>query len=55
MEENSYSVKFLQKQYCFVEIYRYISDELFAEDAANNLLERIETSILGLKTFYILL
>jgi toxin ParE1/3/4 len=52
MEENSYSVKFTPKAMNDLdEIYRYISDELFAEDAANNLLERIETSILGLKDF----
>ncbi len=52
MEENSYNVKFTRKAVDDLdEIYRYISSELFAKNSANDLLERIETSIMRLKDF----
>ncbi len=52
MPENKYSLKFTPKASDDLEqIYSYISGELFAEDAANNLLERIETSIMRLKDY----
>ena len=43
----SYSVKFTQKAIDDLDnIYSYISGELIAEDAATNILERIEASIM---------
>ncbi|MHB1653626.1 MAG: type II toxin-antitoxin system RelE/ParE family toxin [Desulfitobacteriaceae bacterium] len=52
MPENSYSLKFTPKANEDLEqIYSYISGKLFAEMAADNLLERIESSIMRLKDF----
>ncbi|MHB8280988.1 MAG: type II toxin-antitoxin system RelE/ParE family toxin [Candidatus Humimicrobiaceae bacterium] len=52
MSENSYSLKFTPKASEDLEqIYSYISGRLFAEIAANKLLERIESSIIRLKSF----
>jgi addiction module RelE/StbE family toxin len=49
--KNSYSLKFTAKASEDLEqIYSYISARLFAETAADNLLERIESSIMRLKT-----
>lgn len=52
MSKNNYSLKFTPKASEDLEqIYIYISGKLFAEIAANNLLERIENSIMRLKLF----
>ncbi|RJX28092.1 MAG: type II toxin-antitoxin system RelE/ParE family toxin [Dethiobacter sp.] len=52
MSENSYSLKFTPKASEDLEqIYSYIAGKLFAEIAADNLLERIESSIMRLKSF----
>ena len=52
MPENSYSLKFtLKASEDLEQIYGYISGKLFAETAANNLLERIENGILRLRSF----
>ncbi|MDA8441559.1 MAG: type II toxin-antitoxin system RelE/ParE family toxin [Peptococcaceae bacterium] len=52
MPENSYSLKFTSKANEDLEqIYSYISGKLFAEIAADNLLERIESSLMRLKDF----
>ena len=50
MSKNSYSLKFTPKaSNDLEEIYIYISEKLFADAAANNLLEKIENSIMRLK------
>ena len=52
MSKNSFSLKFTPKANEDLElIYSYISEKLFAEIAADNLLERIESSIMRLKDF----
>jgi len=52
MLENSYSLKFTPKASEDLEqIYSYISGKLFAEIAAGNLLEKIESSIMRLKYY----
>jgi len=52
MAENSYSLKFTPKASEDIEeIYSYISGKLFDNIAANNLLEKIENSIMRLKDF----
>lgn len=52
MSEKIYSLKFTPKASGDLEqIYSYISHKLFAEIAANNLLEKIESSIIRLKSF----
>ena len=52
MPENSYSVKFTPKASEDLEqIYSYISGKFFAEIAADNLLARIESTIMRLKDF----
>ncbi len=52
MSENSFSLKFTPKANEDLEqTYSYISGKLFAEIAADNLLERIESSIMRLKDF----
>ncbi len=52
MSENNFNLKFTKKaSEDLEEIYIYISNKLFAETAAANLLEKIENSIMGLKRF----
>ncbi|MEW6662431.1 MAG: type II toxin-antitoxin system RelE/ParE family toxin [Bacillota bacterium] len=52
MSENSYSLKFTSKAIEDLEqIYSYISGKLCAEIAADNLLEKIESSIMRLKYY----
>lgn len=52
MSENNFSLKFTSKANEDLEqIYSYISAKLFAEIAADKLLERIEGSIMRLKDF----
>lgn len=52
MSENSYLLKFTSKASEDLEqIHSYIAEKLFAETAANNLLEKIESSIMRLKNF----
>ncbi|KJS86258.1 MAG: translation repressor RelE [Peptococcaceae bacterium BICA1-8] len=52
MKSNSFSLKFTPKaEEDLDEIYSYISTKLLAEDAANNLMDKIENSIMGLKEF----
>src|SRR5690625_904351 len=52
MSINKYRLKFTPKASDDLEeIYRYISSELFAENEANSLLDKIETSIMRLKDF----
>ena len=52
MSENNYSLKFTPKAYDDLdEIYSYISEKLFDEQAADNLMDRIEHNILRLKSF----
>ena len=50
MVENNYSVHFTNiAMNDLDDIYRYISEELFAESVATELLNRIENSIMQLK------
>ena len=50
--ENNYTVKMTPKAANDLDnIYRYISEELFATPAATNILERIEKEIMRLKEF----
>ena len=50
--ENNYTVKMIPKAAGDLhDIYRYISEELFATSAATNILERIEKEIMKLKKF----
>ena len=52
MPNNNYSLKFTPKAGKDLEqIYVYISEKLFNDIAANNLLEKIENSIIRLKEF----
>lgn len=52
MVENNYSVHFTNiAMNDLDDIYRYISEELFAESVATELLNRIENSIMQLKEF----
>lgn len=52
MSENRYSLKFTPKAGEDLEqIYIYISEKLFAEISARNLLENIEQSIMRLRDF----
>lgn len=52
MVENNYSVHFTNVAMDDLDdMYRYISEELFAESAAIDLLDRIERSILNLAIF----
>ena len=52
MSQNSYSLKFTPKASEDLEqIYSYISGKLFAEIAADDLLVRIESTVMRLKDF----
>jgi toxin ParE1/3/4 len=52
MSNNAYTLKFTPKaSEDLEEIYIYISSKLLADIAANNLLEKIENSIVRLKSF----
>ena len=52
MEENNYSVYFTKVAANDLDnIYRYISEELFAESATTELLNRMENSIMQLREF----
>jgi len=52
MSKNNYSLKLTPKATEDLDkIYSYISQELYAERAAKNLLEKIETSIMRLQDF----
>ncbi len=52
MSKDNYSLKLTSKANEDLDkIYSYISKELYAEKAAKNLLEKIETSIMQLKDF----
>ena len=52
MEENKYGLKITPiASEDLDEIYSYIANELLNEDAAENLMEKIENSILRLKDF----
>lgn len=52
MLKNSYNLYFTQKASEDLEqIYSYISKKLFVTKVADNLLEKIENSIMGLKDF----
>ncbi|SHF82885.1 type II toxin-antitoxin system RelE/ParE family toxin [Ornithinibacillus halophilus] len=52
MVKNNYSVHFTNVATNDLDdIYRYISEELFAESAATELLDRIENSIMQLREF----
>lgn len=52
MSQNNYSLKITPKAAEDLDnIYSYISKELYAENAANNLLNKIETSIMTLKKY----
>jgi toxin ParE1/3/4 len=52
MSNDSYSLKFTSKaEEDLDQIYKYISTKLFAEVAAENLMEKIEKSIMRLKEF----
>ena len=52
MVENNYSVHFTKiATHDLDDIYRYISEELFADNVAIEMLKRIENSIMQLKKF----
>lgn len=52
MEENNYTIKFTPVAHNDLkEMYSYISQELFVENVAEDLLSRIETNILRLNFF----
>ena len=52
MSENSYILKFTPKANGDLEqIYAYVSGKLFSEIAADNLLERLENSLIRLRYF----
>ncbi|MEQ6376339.1 type II toxin-antitoxin system RelE/ParE family toxin [Bacillaceae bacterium S4-13-56] len=52
MEENKYAIKITPKAFEDLdEIYSYISTDLYNEGAADNLMEKIEMSIMRLKDF----
>ena len=52
MEENKYKIKVTPKAYEDLdEIYGYIANDLYNEDAADDLLGKIETNIMRLKDF----
>jgi len=52
MGSKEYSLKFTSKaEEDLDEIYGYIAHNLFAPEAAENLMDKIETSIMRLKTF----
>lgn len=52
MPKNKYGLKFsLMARDDLDQIFSYISGELCAEQAANNLMERIETRIMRLKDY----
>ena len=52
MSDNKYSIKITPKARDDLDkIYNYISEELFAKRAAEDLLNRIETSIMRLREF----
>ena len=52
MPGKNYKLKFTPKANEDLEqIYNYISEKLFAENAAHNLMEKIESSIIRLKSF----
>lgn len=52
MSNKKFSLKFAPKAYEDIEeVYKYISEKLFAEVAANNLLEKIEESVMRLEEF----
>lgn len=50
--ENNYTIKMTPKAVDDLDnIYRYISEELFATSSAINMLDRIEKEIIGLRKF----
>ncbi len=52
MLKNNYRLKFTPRAHKdLAAIYNYIANELYAKEAANKLLEKIETSIMRLKGF----
>ncbi|MEH7225216.1 type II toxin-antitoxin system RelE/ParE family toxin [Bacillus sp. JJ1566] len=52
MEKSEFEIKITPKAYEDLdEIYGYIANELYNEDAADNLLEKMETNIMRLKEF----
>jgi len=52
MESKEYSLKFTPKaEEDLDEIYGYIANNLFAPEAAENLMDKLENSILRLKAF----
>jgi toxin ParE1/3/4 len=52
MEEHKYTIKITAKAFEDLdEIYSYISSDLYNEGAADNLMEKIETTIMRLKDF----
>lgn len=52
MEENKFTIKITPKAFEDLdEIYSYISNDCYNEGAADNLMEKIETSIMRLKDF----
>ncbi|WP_416147639.1 type II toxin-antitoxin system RelE/ParE family toxin [Salipaludibacillus sp. HK11] len=52
MEENKYAMKITPKAFEDLdEIYSYISTDLYNKGAADNLMEKLETSIMRLKEF----
>lgn len=56
MRQNKFTLKFTRKAYGDLdEIYGYISRELYNEDAASNLLNKIEASVMRLRDFSVFL
>ncbi|MBP1970805.1 addiction module RelE/StbE family toxin [Virgibacillus natechei] len=52
MEENSYKIKITPKAYEDLdEIYGYIANDLYNEEAADNLMEKIESNVMRLNNF----
>lgn len=52
MAENKYRLKITPKaSEDLDELYSYIANEIFNEDAAENLMEKIETNIMRFKDF----
>jgi addiction module RelE/StbE family toxin len=52
MENKEYNLRFTSKaEEDLDEMFEYISNELFSPESAENLMDKIETSIMMLKTF----
>lgn len=52
MEENEYTIKITPKAYEDLdEIYGYVAKDIYNENAADHLMEKMETSIMRLKDF----